>query len=81
MTPYDVHLVAYDVLEAALTAGTIETAIEPMRLELEVLSRDDLIRAMAIAAESTLALTLRVDRPKLAERLGRRRPIAMMAGS
>lgn len=82
MTPYDVHLVAYDVLEAVLTADTVEEALEPMRLELEVLSREDLIRvAMAIAAESTRVLTPRVDRPRFAERLSRRRLIAMMAGS
>lgn len=77
-----VHLVAYDVLEAALEAGTVEAAVGPMRLELEVLSREELLRvAMALAVEATLKLPRAADRARLRERLGQARLHAMMAGS
>lgn len=80
MKPRDVQLVAYDVIEAALVAGAAESAVEAMRLELEVLSREDLLRvAMAIAAEATLVLTPRVDRPRLLDRTQRRRLHVMVA--
>jgi hypothetical protein len=82
VTPLDVHLVALDVLEAALQAGDVATAVDPMRSDLEVLSRDDLIRvAMAVAAESTLILTPRRDRPRLLDRVQRRRLHVMVDGA
>ena len=68
------------MLEEALRAGTIEAAVEPMRLGLEVLSRDDVIRvAMAIAVESASVLTPTKERPRFSERLGQRR-LGAMAG-
>lgn len=74
MTPAEVHLRAYEVLEAVLDAGTGDAAIEPLRAELEVLSREDLIRvASAIAAESVLVLTPARDRTQLQARLVKRR--------
>jgi hypothetical protein len=74
MSAHDVVLRALDVLEAALTAGSIETAVEPVRLELEVLDRPELLRvAMAIASEATVVLTLPRDRGRMRDRLQRRR--------
>ena len=82
MTPHEVHLKAYDVLEAALQAGTVEDAIEPMRAELEVLSRDELVRvAMALTVEAALKLQRPADRARLARLLQQSRLEAMLAGS
>lgn len=82
MTPADAVLKAYDVLDSALAAGTVEEAVGPVRADLEVLDRDDLLRvATALAVESTVRLTPRTDRPLLRERIGRARIATMWAGS
>lgn len=82
MTSVEVHMKAYDVLEAALLAGSVEAAIEPVRAELEVLARGELVRvAMALAVEAVLKLPPTMERPKLAKRIERARAEAMWAGS
>jgi hypothetical protein len=75
-----VILLAYDVLEAALGAATVEDAIAAMRPELEVRSRDDLIRvAMALVGETTFFMQSPVDRARLLRLLRVRRLEAMVA--
>jgi hypothetical protein len=82
MTPEAVHLVAYDLLEAALDAGTVEAAVEPLRAELEVLPREELVRvAMALAVEGALQLPGKAGRARLAQRIQHARLNAMWAGS
>ena len=77
----DAHLVAYDVLEAALTAGHPDRAWAPVREELEVLDRDSLLSvAVALTVEATLILPARGDRRRLLDRLQRRRLTVMVDG-
>lgn len=81
MKALDVYLVALDALEAALQAGELAAAVEAVRPDLEVLSREDLLRvAMAIAAESALVLTPKAERPRFRDRLQRRRLHVMVSG-
>lgn len=82
MSSAAVHLVAYDLLEVALEAGSIGDAIEPLQRDLEVLPRDELVRvAMALAVEATLRLTPAGERPRLAERVQKARLHAMWSVS
>ena len=79
MTPVEVHLKALEVLEAAAEAGEVEPAVAAMRLELEVLSREDLIRvAMALAVECALVIPGPAGRPGFRQRLGIRRTAVMV---
>jgi hypothetical protein len=76
----EVILVAYDVLEAALAAPNVEDAIAAMRPELEVRSREDLIRvAMALVGESAFFMQSPADRVRMLGRLQMRRLEAMVA--
>lgn len=82
LTSIEVHLKAYDLLEAALQAGSVEAAIEPLRLDLEVLEREDLVRvATALAVETGLRLASPAERPRLLRRVQQARVAAMWAGS
>lgn len=81
MKPLEVHLVALDVLEAALMASTIDEVVCAAKPDLEVLSREDLIRvAMAVGVEAVQA-TPCSHRPPLRQRVQGRRLIVMMDGS
>lgn len=82
MSSLEVHLKAYDVFEAVLVAGTVEAAIAPVRTELEVLPREELIRvAMALAVEGVLKLPSPPDRVRLLKRVQFARLQTMWAGS
>lgn len=78
----DVKLKALELLELAMTAESAQAAVGPLRLDLEVLPRDELVRvAIALAVEATWILPHKVDRPRLAERLGRHRLMLMVGES
>jgi hypothetical protein len=82
MSNEDVHVVTYDVLDAAVSAGSILDAITAVRGDLEVLSREDLVRvAMALAVETTQKLIPPVDRPRFRDRLDRARLSVMWSGA
>lgn len=76
----DAHLVAFDALEAALTAGHPDRAWTPVREELEVLDRDSLLSvAIALTVEATLMiLPSAADRRRLLDRVQRRRLTVMV---
>lgn len=79
MSNVDVVLRSCDLLETAVVAPDLGTAMAAMRLELEVLSRDDLMLVASVLAwESTRVLTQSVDRARFRERVGRRRLNAMV---
>jgi len=82
MSSADAVLKAYDALEAAARAGSIDEAVDAVRPDLEVLSREDLLRvALVLAVEPGQRLVPRADRSRLLERLQRMRLKAMWAGS
>jgi hypothetical protein len=83
--PHEAHLVALDVLEAALSASTgadpVADLVAAAKPDLEVHSREDLIRVvMAVAAEAVQAVP-RSQRPLVGVQVQRRRLVVMMDGS
>jgi hypothetical protein len=82
MTSAEVVLRALDLVEQALAAESNEAAIEAVRPDLEVLSRDDLVLvAMAVAVETSRRWVPPMYRAALAQRLQRVRVELMWAGS
>ncbi len=78
----DVLLKAYDLLQAALDAESVEAAIETVRGDLQVLSPDMLLLvATALAVEPTRRLVPRDNRAQLRRRLEQARAEAIWAWS
>lgn len=74
------HLRALDVLESAMAERPDPAALlEQHRPDLEVLSRDDLIRVVVAVAVEASVVTGRTSRPRVRDRLAQRRLNAMWA--
>lgn len=81
MTPLEVHLRVLDVLEAALSASTVENLVAAAKPDLEVLSREDLIRVVMAVGAEVVHVTALSGRPRVLEQVQRRRLAVMMDGS
>lgn len=74
-----VILAAFDLLDLAFEAQSVPEAIAELKLDLEVLPRERLVRvAMALAIEPFLVVMPPVDRLRFRERLQRRRLMLMV---
>lgn len=79
--PREAHLVALDVLEAALSASTVEDLVAAAKPDLEVLSREDLIRVVMAVGAEVVHVTAMPGRPRVLAEVQRRRLAVMMDGS
>lgn len=79
--PHEAHLVALDVLEAALSASTVEDLVAAAKPDLEVLSREDLIRVVMAMGAEVVHVTAMPGRQRVLEQVQRRRLAVMMDGS
>lgn len=76
----DAHLLALDLLETGIGAGSFAGVDEQVRPDLEVLSRAQLVAvASALVAESVYALTPASGRERLRRRAGERHLELMVA--
>lgn len=81
MTPLEAHLAAIDVLEAALTSATVEDLVVAAKPDLEVHSREDLIRVVLAVAVEVRRSVPRSQRSHVLAAVQRRRLAVMMDGS
>lgn len=79
--PYEAHLVALDVLEVALSASTVEDLVAAAKSDLEVLSREDLIRVVMAMGAEVVHVTALSGRPRVLAEVQRRRLVVMLDGS
>jgi hypothetical protein len=81
VTPLEAHLAALDVLEAGLLSASVDDLVERARPDLEVRSREDLIRVvLAVGAEVRRSVP-RGQRAVVLAGVQRRRLAVMMDGS
>lgn len=81
MKSLEAHLAAIDVLEAGLRSATVDDLVEAARPDLEVRSREDLLRVVLAVAVEVRRVVPRSQRSHVLAAVQQRRLAVMMDGS